>query len=78
MKYLNTKTRAVITTACELQGGNWVRVEEEQPKTITNTPVAAKAEEKKTPAKSQVKKTPAKKTTTSRTTAKTTRKKSGE
>ena len=31
MKYLNTKTQAVIETACVLSGGNWVKVEE-QPK----------------------------------------------
>ena len=78
MKYLNKKTQAVITTDCELHGGNWVRVEEEQPKTITNTPVVAKAEAKNAQAKSQVKKAPTKKTTTSKTTTKTTRKKSGD
>ena len=32
MKYLNTKTQAVIETACVISGGDWVRVEE-QPKT---------------------------------------------
>lgn len=31
MKYLNTKTQAVIETACVIQGGNWVKVNE-QPK----------------------------------------------
>lgn len=78
MKYLNTKTQAVITTDCELHGGNWVRVQEEQPKTITSAPVVVKEVEKKTPAKSPVKKTPPKKTTSGRTTSKTTRKKSGD
>lgn len=29
MKYLNTKTQAVIETACVLSGGNWVKVEEQ-------------------------------------------------
>ena len=78
MKYLNMKTQAVITTDCELQGGNWVRVEEEQPKTITSTAVAVKEVEKKVHAKSSVKKTTTKKNTTSKTAAKTARKKSGE
>lgn len=31
MKYINTKTRAVIETACEIKGGNWVKVEPSQP-----------------------------------------------
>lgn len=31
MKYLNTKTRAVIETACVISGGNWVEVKK-QPK----------------------------------------------
>lgn len=31
MKYLNTKTQAVIETACVVSGGNWVEVKE-QPK----------------------------------------------
>lgn len=78
MKYRNTKTQAVIVTACELHGGNWVKVEDEQPKTTTSATVAAKAETKSTPSKSAVKKTPAKKTVSSKTTVKTTRKKSGE
>ena len=38
MKYLNTKTQAVITTACELKGGNWVKVEE-QPSKTTEEPI---------------------------------------
>ena len=32
MKYLNTKTQAVIETACVISGGDWVEVKE-QPKT---------------------------------------------
>lgn len=78
MKYRNTKTQAVIVTACELHGGDWVKVEDEQPKNATNTAVAAKAEVKTAPAKSAVKKTTAKKAISSKATAKTTRKKSGE
>lgn len=78
MKYRNTKTQAVITTACELHGGNWVKVEEEQPKTATTTKVTDAAVVKSAPAKSQVKKTPAKKCTAVKSNAKTTRKKSGE
>lgn len=31
MKYVNTKTGAVIETACVLKGGNW-KIVEEQPK----------------------------------------------
>lgn len=31
MKYMNTKTQAVIETACVISGGDWV-VMEEQPK----------------------------------------------
>ena len=31
MKYRNAKTQAVIETACEIKGGNWVKVEEKQP-----------------------------------------------
>lgn len=37
MKYLNTKTQAVIETACELKGGNWVKANK-QPKNA-ETPV---------------------------------------
>lgn len=37
MKYINTKTQAVIETACEVKGGNWVKVEE-QPKKTTEVP----------------------------------------
>ena len=44
MKYQNTKTQAVIETACELKGGNWVKVEE-QPKESTEIP--AKTTKKK-------------------------------
>lgn len=28
MKYVNTKTQAVIVTACEISGGDWVPVKE--------------------------------------------------
>ncbi len=35
MKYINTKTRAVIETACVISGGNWVEVDE-QPKTTSD------------------------------------------
>lgn len=38
MKYINTKTQAVIETACEVNGGNWVKVDE-QPKKTTEVPV---------------------------------------
>ena len=34
MKYRNTKTQAVIETACVIRGDNWVKVEE-QPSTKT-------------------------------------------
>ena len=41
MKYINVKTQAVVETACELKGGDWVKVEKEQPKeaetTVKNT-----------------------------------------
>lgn len=77
MKYRNTRTQAVITTACELRGGNWVKVEDNQPKTTTNTSVEAKTEVKNTVAKSSDKKNVKKKTSSSKT-AKTTRKKSGD
>ena len=33
MKYRNTKTQAVIETACVINGGNWVP-EESQPKKL--------------------------------------------
>lgn len=45
MKYINTKTQAVIETACELKGGDWKKVENEQPKKTTSTP--AKRTQKK-------------------------------
>lgn len=38
-KYLNTKTQAVIETACEIKGGNWVKVESGQPTEETETTV---------------------------------------
>lgn len=43
MKYLNVKTQAVVETACELKGGDWVKVEE-QPK---DTKTAVKKTRKK-------------------------------
>lgn len=39
MQYRNTKTQAVIETACEIRGGNWVKVETEQPKENAETTV---------------------------------------
>lgn len=36
MKYLNTKTQAVIETACVVSGGDWVPVKE-QPKNTETT-----------------------------------------
>lgn len=35
MKYINKKTRAVIETACVLKGGDWVEVNDKQPKKDT-------------------------------------------
>ncbi len=40
MKYLNIKTQAVIETACEVKGGNWVKVEQPKKETI-DIPVKA-------------------------------------
>lgn len=37
MKYINTKTQAVIETACVISGGNWKAVVEEQPKTAADS-----------------------------------------
>ena len=37
MKYINTKTQAVLETACVISGGDWVKVEE-QPKTTEPKP----------------------------------------
>ena len=34
MKYKNTKTQAVIETACVIRGGKWIEVKE-QPKSKT-------------------------------------------
>lgn len=47
-KFINTKTRAVIETACELKGGNWEKVDN-QPNKTTETlskPVRKKRGEK--------------------------------
>lgn len=35
MKYINTKTQAVIETACVISGGNWKPVTDKQPKKVT-------------------------------------------
>lgn len=37
MKYINVKTQAVIETACELKGGDWMKVEAGQPKEKAET-----------------------------------------
>ena len=39
MQYINTKTQAVIETACEIKGGDWEKVDSKQPAKITETPV---------------------------------------
>ena len=39
MKYINTKTQAVIETACDIKGGDWVKEETNQPKEDTETTV---------------------------------------
>lgn len=46
MKYRNTKTQAVIETACELRGGDWVKDDAEQPKAQSQS-VAKKTKPKK-------------------------------
>lgn len=45
MRYINVKTQAVIETACVLRGGNWVKVDDKQPK--KNTEHTAKTPAKK-------------------------------
>ena len=50
MKYLNTKTQAVIETACVVSGGNWVEVKNQPTDTQSKTPA------KKTTAKKSTKK----------------------
>ncbi len=47
MKYINTKTQAVIETACVLSGGYWKKVEYEQPKKTTKTSKSTKKVVKK-------------------------------
>ena len=37
MKYINTKTQAVIETAWKLKGGDWVKAENDQPKEADTT-----------------------------------------
>lgn len=39
MKYVNSKTGAVLETASVIRGGNWATVEEKQPKETTEKPV---------------------------------------
>lgn len=39
MKYINTKTQAVIETACTISGGDWEKAETEQPKADADTAV---------------------------------------
>lgn len=46
MKYQNTKTQAVFETACEVKGGDWVKVESEQPKEETKSPAKKTARKK--------------------------------
>lgn len=69
MKYLNTKTQAVIETACVVSGGNWVEVKN-QP--TNNTQSKAPAQNKATEKKTLAKKTTAKKATTKKATTKKT------
>lgn len=47
MKYVNTKTQAVIKTACELKGGDWVKMESDQPEKNMETTVTKKNAPKK-------------------------------
>lgn len=43
MRYINTKTQAVIETACKLKGGNWVKADEQ----LKNAKTPVKATRKK-------------------------------
>ncbi len=45
MKYINTKTQAVIETACVIKGGNWKILDEQQ--TETNKKTVTKRTKKK-------------------------------
>lgn len=45
MKYLNTKTQAVVETACVISGGDWVKVDK-QPKKEPKTTVKKSAGKK--------------------------------
>lgn len=47
MQYVNTKTQAVIETACEVKGGNWVKVETGQPTGETATTVKKNTKKKR-------------------------------
>ena len=51
MQYVNTKTRAVIDTACVIKGGNWKPVEDNQPKEPAGEQEVKKPEQKKAPVK---------------------------
>ncbi len=37
MRYRNTKTQAVIETACVISGGDWVVEDVKEAKTVTNS-----------------------------------------
>lgn len=39
MQYVNARTQAVVETACEIKGGDWVKVDSKQPTKDTKTPV---------------------------------------
>lgn len=45
MEYKNTKTQAVIRTACVISGGDWVLVEE-QPKETTKKTIKKETKKK--------------------------------
>ena len=47
MKYINTKTQVVIETACVLNGGDWKKMDDEQPKKSTKTSKSTKKVVKK-------------------------------
>lgn len=56
MKYRNKRTQAVITTACEIYGGDWEKVEEIQPMKTTYDPEAETKTAKKSETKPAAKK----------------------
>lgn len=47
MKYINTKTQAVIETACVIKGGDWVEVKAGQPTEETETTVKKSTRKKR-------------------------------